>query len=312
MRNIFIMLLIFISSGFSQEIFKVKAIKTLVIPSESGAVFMNPKWAPDGQKIALTSANYRGIWIYELQTGQLDQITDEISAGFGFSWSSNSQYILARVSRFDNNRGMSAVKVFNLTQNEDFYLTNYRQRMPDVPKWTPGNDRVIFYNGNQMEYIDTSFDKVTNESQFICYAISDKIFLENTITGEKTEFQPFPGAIYMNLSLAPDDHHVAFEVYGGNCFVLNLETTGVTDLGPGNYPMWSPDGKYVVYMITHDDGYRYTASDIFISDIEGTFFQNLTSEIDQIAMYPCWSPVENKIAYSTYNLGTIEVIEFEQ
>lgn len=306
------MLLIFIASSFSQEIFKVKAIKTLVVPTESGAVFMNPQWAPDGQKIALTSANYRGIWVYELQTGQLDQITDEISAGFGFSWSSNSQYILTRVSKFDHNRRVSAVKIFNISQQEEYYITDYRLRMPDTPKWTPGNDRVLFYNGKQMEYLDTPFDLVSTASQFICYAKSDKIYLENIITSEKTEHQPFPGAIYLNLSLAPDDRHVAFEVYGGNCFVLNLETAGVIDLGQGNYPMWSPDGKYVVYMITQDDGHRYTASDIVISDTEGNLFQNLTSEIDQIATYPAWSPVENKIVYSTYDLGSIELIEFEQ
>lgn len=305
-------ILIFFTSGFSQEILKVKSIKTLITPTETAGLLMGPKWAPDGRKIAFTSLNYRGIWIYRVQTGKIEQVTDEMAAGFGFSWSSNSQYILTRVSRFENNRRLSAMKTFDIDQGKELYLTEYRKRLPDIPRWSPANNQVIFYNGKQMEYLDVSPQPPAGPSPFICYPLGDKIYFENTISGEKREFQPFLDAVYLNVILAPDDAHVAFEVYGGNCYLLNLKTSELTDLGRGNYPGWSPDGRYVVYMVAQDDGHRYTTSDIYISDTSGKLTQNLTSEIDQIAMYPSWSPRENKIAFSTYDLGTIEVIDFVQ
>ena len=305
-------ILLFFLSGFSQEIFQVKEIKTLITPTEAAGIFMSPKWSPDGQKIALTSLNYRGIWIYHVPSGEIEQITDELAAGFGFSWSSNSQYLLTRVSRFENNRRLSAVKTFDISQGSELYLTEYRKRLPDIPRWSPANDQVMFYNGKEIEHLDLSPQFSAESSPFVCYPLRDKIYLENTINGEKREFQPFPGAIYLNVNLAPDAVHVAFEVYGGNCFVLNLQNGGLTDLGQGNYASWSPNSKYVVYMIALDDGHRYTESDIYISNIAGNYSQNLTAKIDQIAMYPAWSPLENKIIFSTYNLGTIEVIEFDQ
>ncbi len=312
MKNILFVLLFSFVSGFSQDFFEVKSVKTLVVPSGQVSIFMSPRWSPDGTKIAFTSANYKGIWVYELQTEQLNQITDEMASGFGFSWSVNSNAILARVSRFENNRRLSAVKLFFLDQQEPVYLTEYRRRLPDVPQWTPGNSRVYFYNGREMEYLDTPLEKISGSSPFICYTISDRIFLENTETGEKNRFQPFPGAIYLNVKLSPDQRNVVFEVYGGNLHVLNLESGKVTDLGTGNHPAWSPDGKYIVYMIARDDGYRYTSSDIVVTDTERNFFQNLTSDFDQIAMYPSWSPLNDGIVFSTYDLGTIEMIEFGQ
>lgn len=308
----FLILLILITLGFSQEIFEVTEVKTLIVPPEYGTVFMYPKWSPDGEKIAFTSANFRGIWIYNLQNEKMEQITDEMAAGFGFSWASNSKAILSRVSKFENNRRLTAVKIFNLGDKEDIYLTDYRLRLPDVPKWNAGNDQVFFYNGRQMEYLDTSLERDTSSSQITCYSVSDRIFLENRTTGDKKTFQPFPESMYLNLVLSPDKEHVAFEVYGGNCYVMNVENSHLTDLGPGNYPTWSPDGKYLAFMLAKDDGYRYTASDIVVTDTEGTFFQNLTAELDQIAMYPSWSPADNRIVYSTYDFGTIEMIEFNE
>jgi len=150
MKNILIMMLMFIVSIFSQEILRVKATKTLVAPTETGVVYMNPHWSPDGKKIAFTSANFRGIWMYEFETKQILQISSEMSAGFGFSWSSNSQALLARVSRFVDNRRMSAIKIYHLGQHEDDYLTDYRMRIPDIPRLTPKNDQIFFYNGSRV------------------------------------------------------------------------------------------------------------------------------------------------------------------
>jgi len=305
-------ILLFFLSGFSQEIFQVKEIKTLITPTEAAGIFMSPKWSPDGQKIALTSLNYRGIWIYHVPSGEIEQITDEIAAGFGFSWSSNSQYLLTRVSRFENNRRLSAVKTFDISQGSELYLTEYRKRLPDIPRWSPANNQVMFYNGKEIEHLDLSPQFSAESSPFVCYPLRDKIYLENTINDEKREFQPFPGAIYLNVTLAPDDVHVAFEVYGGNCYLLNLKTAALTDLGRGNSPSWSPDGSYVVYMVAQDDGHRYIASDIYMSDTSGKLTRNLTEEFDPIAMYPSWSPRENKIVFSTYDFGTIEIIELSQ
>jgi hypothetical protein len=124
--------------------------------------------------------------------------------------------------------------------------------------------------------------------------------------------QPFPAAQYLNLVLSPDYQFIAFEVYGGNCYIMNIETLELIDLGRGNCPEWSRDSQYLAYMLAEDDGHHFTAADIFISNLTGTVKQNITAGVDYLAMYPTWSPSGLQIAYSTPEEGNIEIIELEK
>ncbi len=312
MKRILILVLGIAVQLYSQDIFQVKSVKVLMVPSGNETAYMNPNWAPVGNKIAFTSGNYKGIWLFDFGTQQLTQITDELSAGFGFSWSDDGQTILARVSRYQDNLRQSAIKIFNVARTTEIYLTEYRTFLPDIPRWTPGNYQVYFFNGKQEMFIDVGEPQESREAGKIFYSQNDKIFIKDNISDEQSEMRPFAGKQYLNLTISPDNRYIAFEVYGGNCYIMDTQSGALVDLGRGNYPRWSPDGQYLAYMMAQDNGYIYTSSDIYISNLTGTITQNITRDIDNIAMYPSWSPSGNRIAYSTYDQGTIEYIEVEK
>ncbi len=316
MKRILLMVLVITAQIFAQELFRVQPEEVLVSPANEGVQFRNPKWSPDGSRIALTGNNYRGIWIYELSTRQLELLTDEGAAGFGFSWSADGNYILTDVAKYENGRRLDAVKMFNIAARSEKTLIDYRTNLRGTPRWTSGDSRVYLFDGRKIQYLDTGFRQNTlgknTAWQSIVYSKGDKIILEDTGTGLKTQFRPFDGEQYLNLHLSPDGKKVVFEVYGGNCHVLNLETSEVFDLGTGYRPQWSPDGQFVVYMMTQDDGHNYTASDIFVSDFNGSAKQNITANSARIAMDPDWSPDGNRIVYSAYREGDIISIGLEK
>jgi len=303
---IFMLIIFFFASGSPQSKYE-KLVENI---KEN---FMDPLWSPDGSMIAFTSIKYKGIWIIDLQNRNIKQITDETAAGFLFKWSKNSQSILTRVAKYDGMRRYNAVKIFNIKAGESFLLTDYRTMMPGLPSFTPDNNKVYMFGSNNLELFDSGIEAIPGKksavSSNIIYLRNDKIAVEDLISHQVKTFEPVKGKRVLNLRTSPDGSRVAFEIYGGDMYVMNTDGTGFTDLGQGYRPKWSPDNQHIVYIITKDDGYRILSSDIYTIKIDGTEKTNLTKTIDQIEMNPDWSPDGKKIAFDVPGEGSIYIIK---
>ncbi len=275
--------------------------------------FMAPVWSPDGSMIAFTSSKYKGIWIIDVQNRDIKQITDETAAGFLFKWSDDSESILTRVAKYEGMRRYNAVKIFNVKAGESFLLTDYRTMMPGLPSFTPDNNKVYMFGRNKLEIFDSGIEakpyKKSTVSSNIIYLRNNKIAVEDLITHQLKTFEPVKDKHVLNLQISPYGSSVAFEIYGGDMYVMNIDGTGLTDLGKGYRPKWSPDNKHIVYMITKDDGYQILSSDIYSIKNDGTEKTNLTNTIDQIEMNPDWSPDGKKIAFDVPSEGSIYIMD---
>ncbi len=276
-------------------------------------VSINPMFSFDGNKIAYTKAGYQGIWIYDLATKSLKQITDEPAAGFGYQWSSDSKSILSRVAKFEDTKRFNAVKVFDVESNQSLQLTNYKTEMPYLPIWSNQDTKVILPSKNGVEVFNSG--KLQKSSsinpEIDAYTIYNKIVSRDAVTqNEKILETNFSGEI-LNLVASPDRKKVAFEVLGGNLYSMNIDGTNITDLGKGNRPRWSSDSKKIVYMIAEDNGQDFTDSDIYSINADGTQKKNLTNTIDKIEMDPCFSPDGKAIVFDVYNDGSIYLMNIE-
>ncbi len=277
-----------------------------------GRYFMNPRWSPDGTKLAFTEMRYHGLWVMNSEGTGLRQVSDEDAAGYAFEWSADSQTLLTRVAKFENNKRYNAVKLFDLTTNEAKQLTDYRAFMPGLPHWSPSNDKVYMFNRDQLEVFATGkiapAATATKTEAPIHFLKEGSIALGNLANLQYQIFTPLAEQQYLNLVLAPDLSKVAFEVKGGNLHVMNVDGSGVIDLGPGHRPQWSPQSDYLVYMITGDDGQQFLAADIYTIKSDGSEKTNMTNTEEQIEMNPSWG-LGNRIAFDVMDEGEIYVIE---
>jgi len=273
--------------------------------------YMAPVWSPDGSMIAFTGANYKGIWIINIKDKGVKQISNEIAAGFGFKWADNSQAILTRVAKYEGIRRYNAVKTLDVLTGKSNLLTDYRTMMPGLPAFAPGDEKVFMYGRNKLEIFNSQIEPKLSKASIsskIVYLRNDKIAVEDLITNQLKIFEPVRNGRVLNLRVSPDNSKMVFEIYGGNMYVMNIDGTGLIDLGKGYRPKWSPNSKQIVYMITEDDGHQILSSDIYTIKIDGTDKTNITNTDDILELNPDWSPDGKKIAFDIPSEGAIFIM----
>jgi hypothetical protein len=273
-------------------------------------ICMNPTISPNGELVAFTKAGYKGIWLFKFSDNSIKQITDEVAAGYAMQWSPDSKFILSRPAYYDGPIRYNAVKIYNAETSEAVQLSEYRTKMPSLPRWADFNEKAFIITNNQIESFTTGLTATTeqkqNASKVLAYITNDdKIGITDLSTNAVKIFEPIAGKKCMNLSLSPDNQRVVFEIYGGNLYSMKTDGTELTDLGKGYRAKWMADSQHIIYMITEDDGHQFTSSDIYIIKFDGTEKQNITNTKDKIELSPSASLVNNKIVFEVFDEGAI-------
>lgn len=282
-----------------------------VLLEDAERAFMQPVWSPDGSRIALAGSGYNGIWVVRRDGTGLRQVTDEAAAGYGFSWSADGTALLARVSRYENRRRYNAVKVFDLAQDTVRQLTDYRTFMPSLPRWAPGDGYAYLYTRGRLNVMETGLQGAskTLPTAPVSFLAEQSIGRASLPEEGIRRIQPFEEeATLINLAVSPDGEKVAFERMGGNLYVMNADGTGLVDLGSGHRPSWSPEGEWVVFMVTQDNGERFTASDLYAARADGGQRMQLTATPDRLEMSPAWSPDGRTVAFEALDEGRVYLL----
>lgn len=285
-----------------------------IILQQDGINFQAPVWSPDGSKIAVTANQYRGIWLADANGSNLKLLTDA-DAGYGMSWSLDSKSILTRLNTVENRRRNHAIAIFH-TDGNSSQITEPRSKMEALPKWAQYGEKIVLIQNENIEAFDSGMDMPeqfkTKPSQAF-YILKDNEIAKGMIPTNSTEnISPFNDAQYLNLTVSPDGQKLAFEVYGGNLYVMNVDGSNLVDLGKANRPSWSPDSQYIAASVSEDNGYNITKGDIFVFSIDGSQKSQLTENVDLIAQNPDWSPTGSKIAFDVPDKGAIYILNIQK
>lgn len=279
--------------------------------SPQGQYFMHPVWSPHGNRLALAGANYQGLWIMDRQGGEPQQITDQMGAGFGPVWSPDAQRIACRVTEVQNKRRLSTIAVFDLDKKEATELTEHKKNL-GLPQWMDQGRKLFFTIDGKTEMAEAPGATKTDplEEETLLYLRDGAMVLRQWPGEEETTLQPVEGNV-LSAVLSPDGMHIAFQVSGAQLYVMEANGTGLVELGPGERPQWSPDGQWLTFMVTEDDGHRILSSDIYAIHRDGTSRVAITQTLDRLEMNPAWSPDGRMIACDTRGEGAILLIPVE-
>lgn len=275
-----------------------------------GEAALHPVWSPDGSRVAFTRARYAGLWLVEADGSDLRPLTNAEAAGYGFAWSPDGGALVARTARYDGPRRFHTVTVFDAATGAATALTEERPSMPDLPRWA-GPSHIVLRSGSAAEVLPADPEAAlrTAPSGPVALALGDAgLAVADPASGTLRRLDPLGGEALLNVTPSPDGRRVAFEAVGGNLYVMDLDGTGLIDLGEGHRPAWSPDGRWVAFMTTEDDGHAFTAADLGAARTDGSERVVLTRTPGRLEMNPSWAPDGSRIAYDDAEDGALYVL----
>ena len=297
--------------GCSISIAQLKADGAPTVLVEGGFVKTSPQWSPKGDKIALSTLNYAGIWVADANGKNLEKITADPGSGYKLSWSEDGATILARTSPRVEKRVFHEVKTYNVEDKSEKVLLTKTRELKGIPAWSNDNSNIVYTVDTKQEKVSSGKTalrsaKQQSEAQALVQKIQENpANISRLIAGLKD----VEGAVLFNAH-ASSTNKVVFEAGGKGLFICDGDGSNLKYLGRGNTPTWTPDGKYVIASLTEDDGEVITKGELNAINIETGVYQKLTDD-SVIALRPSVAPAGDKVAFEELRSGDIYVLKLK-
>jgi len=280
---------------------KEQAIKL----TEEKEGFICPVFSPDGQSIAMTREGWAGIWRMSSDGTGLKELTPDPGSGYQFAWSPNSRYIAYRTDAYVDGKRHFAIRVVDVKTGNMEEITEF-ERFLGTPRWVLGDGTIVFETDRdgalaQALVVGLVSSQDTGEPDRLVATTSHdlQIWISGPDGREKTLISD-PQQRCFAPSVSPQGDRVCYTVLdgGGSIAVARTDGSDQRNLGYGSNPCWSPDGQYLAYEVTADDGMTMTGSDLFLINVDGTDRTQLTDTPDLMERWPNWSPDGGKMVFS--------------
>ncbi len=266
---------------------KVISVKKLDLKGK----YYFPEFSTDDSKLLITSENFKGIYLLNLKNNKLKTISNENGAGYKPEFTDAGRSIIYRTSYYKGIKKYHNVYRFDVEKNKSEILLSNARNITYPIKFSNGDVSVLNVS---------TFSKVVKGNKI--NTISKAVFVANNkinyFNGVQTlTFQPFGKGIYVWASLSPDGNRILFTFGNKGTFLMDTDGNILKKIDFAHAPVFSPDGKWIAFMRDEDNGYDFTASDIFVVSLKSGKIFKITNTTDRIEMYPRWSNDGKKLTF---------------
>lgn len=297
--------------SLSAQSLKQGTISNVIRLTNDGVSYENPRWAPDGSKIAFTEYGFNGLFVMNPNGSGKTKLAGDNGIGFMYQWSADSYEILVRDIRYEQQYGepkrCQAAWSIDMTGKKT-RLTEDVSRMDQVAwRYSPNGDKkVISLDAKVIAHPTTKLSKSlasslsNKESSNISLLVNAEGLSVINARGVKTLINDKPSFC---PALSPDGKRIVFNELN-DIYIINIDGSGKRRLTNGFNPVWVNNSQ-IIFEVSTDDGHVYTSSDLYMMNVNGTGFKALTATTDKMEMCPSVSPDGSKIVFISHNDGQI-------
>jgi len=256
-------------------------------------------FSPDGRYIAYSGEKYSGLYVKNLETGNITEISKEAGAGWRFSWSPDSRGITFRTVDHAENKSRIFKRYLDSDSNE---LVGEFESVVWPPVW---KDTIYSVNIDRSSNISLSLKpgtilkNVPAPLKWNSFVSENRVNLIELKTGKVLNLQE--GTHSPELS---NDRKKLLYVHYNTIKIFDLESRKETVVGEGSAPLWTNDGK-VVYNYSIDDGEKITYSEIRVFDPQNGKTEKIEVPSSRIPLFPDISPDGKNVLYTDSVTGHI-------
>lgn len=295
--------------GVAQDL-KVGELSNITRLTHDGIKYENPQWSPDGSKIAFTEWGYNNLYVINSNGSEKKQLSNGIGVGFRYSWCADSHRILVRELKHErigmkNKRHQAAWSIE--VNGKKTRMTEDVERM-DHAAWQYDALGVASVRSLDAKTVAGAKYKIAKTA-----SVAKQIAKENVSVIVNTEgLSVIDGNGTKKLinakpsfcpALSPNGKTIAF-VEGNDIYTINIDGSNKQKITRGFNPSWVNDSQ-LVFEKSVDDGHTFTASDLYIVNVNGTGLKALTATSDRIEMCPSVSADGKRLVFTSFDDGQV-------
>lgn len=284
-----------------------------------------PTPSPDGKFLALSTLKYTGIQLLNLNTNELSIVDNSQAAGWRMKWAPSGEALIFRGTQLNaNNRKEHAIQVFDLASKSKIQFTEWNQEAPGLPLFATDADEIVYFekaftkntSQNAAIAIDIKTEKkavnagLSNAS--VAYQFTDASIFAFANDGTKK-------ALYTNANGYPildihtfENQFMIIEEVGSPLLRKNLLTGQIDELAEGEEATISPDGKYIVFRYSMDDGHDYIYSELVLMDLSTKEVLDRYSSSELMPFSPAWKADGSGLFFADRLSGRIYELSVEE
>ena len=279
--------------------------------------YENPRWSPDGTKIAFTKEGYDCLFVMNANGSNKTTLITSSGVGYMYQWSADGNEILVRDTRWSQEsegikRHHAAWAVNSSTGTTTRMSQDSEYMQPAAWRYTGGAKTIVAPDTKIMKANLTPLNKTMAKS-LSNNTIANTSFITDfehlyivDATGNKRVLNEGPSFC---PALSPDGKKVIFNQMDDIC-IINVDGTGKRALGRGFNASWLNNNQ-IIFEKTEDDGHVYTAGELYIMNINGSNLKALTSTSNLIEMNANVSPDGNKVIFTSFTDGQIYIADLK-
>lgn len=225
-------------------------------------VYSSPMVSPTNKHVLLTTPNFAGVYVLDLKTNKVTQISKVVGSGYGYSWSNDGETFYFKEKNEKDYVSNSVLKSYSIKNKRIENLPSLNHNF--LPSYNGNNNDIVVYTNIMTLKIEAKDLK------------SSKSWI---ITADEGQFY--------NALLSNDKTKIVVNK-GADLYVYNVDGSGKPKkIGTGLATDWSNDDTYVLgFMDESKDGHDVSNSDLYLFDVAKAASKKITATENVFEMYP--------------------------